>query len=118
MTETRELPDGFETLEELTQRAFQLGAKEASATAVGWEAGPERCFEAQATIVTADGEKFGPFSGWASPGDCQAPDASPADDDVWVRDRALTRALRRAMRLAYGKARSSTSRCCRARCAT
>ena len=103
-----ELPADYETLDDLSERGRELGAKEVSAIGIGWESGPGSCYQAQATVVTASGNKFGPISAWAEPGDSQAPDPPPADNDPFVRDRARIRATRAALKLAYGKDADAT----------
>lgn len=86
------------TLDELLDRAREHGAKVVSTDPVGFVAGMDGLYQAKATIVTADGRSY-TRSGYAREGDCQG---EATEDTFPLPARAETRALRAALKAAYG----------------
>ncbi|MBI2297449.1 MAG: hypothetical protein HYU66_00610, partial [Armatimonadetes bacterium] len=91
----------YPELEELIARAHMLGAKSVDILTGGWEETPlGQTYVAVCHLVTEAG-----FSttrrGRARPGDSQAEDARPADQDIFVESRAEARSLRAALRTAF-----------------
>jgi hypothetical protein len=95
-----ELPEDYELLIDLEKRANALGAQSVEAIGIGWEDDTKRCYVARATVVTAEGVTRR-MDGFATPGDCPDGDGD-MNADRWVRERARARALRSAIRAAYG----------------
>ena len=91
----------YEEIADLVARATDAGAQTVEARGVQWHdtpTGPR--FQATALIRTTEGREIR-RDGYAAPGDAQAPDAPPADGDLWVEARAEKRALAAAIRTAF-----------------